>query len=79
MKRLRNPQAGFSIIDMVMGLSMIAIAILAIQTAQSNYVTQSTQVEIGLRAVSLGNSFQWRDCGDWGKDNHPHSRNRNGP
>ena len=56
MKRPRHSKSGFSIIDMIMGLSIIAVAIMAIQVAQNNYVNMSTRVEVGLRAVSLGNS-----------------------
>ncbi len=56
MKHRRHSQSGFSIIDMIMGLSIIAIAIFAIQVAQNNYVQMSSRVEVGLRAVSLGNS-----------------------
>jgi len=56
MKPLRQSQSGFSIIDMIIGLSIIAVAILAIQVAQGNYVNSSTRIETGLRAVSLGNS-----------------------
>ncbi len=51
-----NPQSGFSIIDMIMGLSIIAIAIVGIQYAQKNYIELTSQVETSLRAVSLGNS-----------------------
>lgn len=56
MRRLDHRQAGFSIIDMIIGLSIVTVAILAIQVAQSNYVNQSTKVEMGMRAISLGNS-----------------------
>jgi len=41
---------------MIIGLSIIGVAIFAIQVAQTNYVLSSTQVEASLRAVSLGNS-----------------------
>jgi hypothetical protein len=43
-------------IDMIMGLSVIAVAIVGIQLAQRNYVSTSDQVEVNLRAISLGNS-----------------------
>ncbi|MBT4033606.1 MAG: hypothetical protein HOB84_11630 [Candidatus Marinimicrobia bacterium] len=56
MRHLKQFQTGFSIIDMIIGISIIAIAILAIQVALSNYISMSTRVEVGLRAVSLGNS-----------------------
>lgn len=56
MKRHRHSQSGFSIIDMIMGLSIIAVAIVGIQLAQRNYVRMSSQVEVNLRAISLGNS-----------------------
>ncbi|NQV41712.1 MAG: hypothetical protein HQ506_05095 [Candidatus Marinimicrobia bacterium] len=56
MKRLNASQAGFSIIDMIMGLSILAIAIVGIQIAQNNYINMSNQVEISLRGISLGNS-----------------------
>ncbi len=55
MKRL-NSQSGFSIMDMIMGLSIIAVAIVGIQIAQNNYVNMSSRVEVGLRAISLANS-----------------------
>jgi len=51
-----DQQSGFSIIDMIMGLSIIAVAIVGIQLTQSNYVQMSSQVEVNLRAISLGNS-----------------------
>ncbi|MBC8374775.1 MAG: hypothetical protein H8E26_01950 [FCB group bacterium] len=51
-----NPQSGFSLIDMIMGLSIIALAIVGIQYAQRNYIELTSQVETSLRAVSLGNS-----------------------
>ncbi|MEA3286756.1 MAG: hypothetical protein U9Q77_05210 [Candidatus Marinimicrobia bacterium] len=51
-----DPQSGFSIMDIIMGLSIIAVAIVGMMLAQRNYVQQSSQVEVGLRAVSLGNS-----------------------
>ena len=56
MKRHRRSQSEFSLIDMIMGLSIIAVAIVGIQLAQRNYVEMSTQVETNLRAVTLGNS-----------------------
>ena len=55
MKR-SNFQSGFSIIDMIIGLSIISIAIVAVMTIQQNYVQMSTKVEVGMRAISLGNS-----------------------
>ncbi len=42
--------------DMIMGLSIIAVAIVGIQIAQNNYVNMSSRVEVGLRAISLANS-----------------------
>jgi len=56
MKHSRHSQSGFSLIDMIMGLSIIAVAIVGVQLAQRNYVEMSTQVETNLRAVTLGNS-----------------------
>ena len=56
MKHPDNRQSGFSIIDMIMGLGILAIAIVGIQIAQNNYINMSNRVEIGLRGVSLGNS-----------------------
>ncbi len=56
MKRPDNSQSGFSIMDMIMGLSILAIAIVGIQIAQNNYINMSNQVEISLRGTSLGNS-----------------------
>ncbi len=51
-----SSQAGFSLIDMIMGLSIIAVAVVGIMIAQRNYIQMSSQVEIGIRAVSLANS-----------------------
>ncbi len=56
MKRLDPSQSGFSLIDMVMGLGILAIAIVGIQVAQNNYISMSNQLEAGLRGISLGNS-----------------------
>ena len=47
---------GFTIPDIIMSLSIIAVAIVGIMVAQNNYVQSSSRVEIGLRAISLGNS-----------------------
>ncbi len=55
MKR-HNSQTGFSIVDMIMGLSIIAVAIVGIQIAQNNYINMSSRTEVGLRAITLGNS-----------------------
>ncbi len=55
MKHLK-PQAGFSLVDMIMGLSIIAVAIVGIQIAQNNYVNMSSRTEVRLRAISVGNS-----------------------
>ena len=52
----RNSQDGFSIIDMVIGLSIIAIAIVGIMSAQRNYIQMTSEVEVGMRAISLGNA-----------------------
>ena len=52
----RNSQNGFSIIDMVMGLGIIAVAIIGIMSAQKNYIQMSSEVEVTLRGISLGNS-----------------------
>ena len=52
----RSSQSGFSIIDMIMGISIIAIAIVGIMKAQENYTRMSSQAEIGLRAISLANT-----------------------
>ncbi|NQV14452.1 hypothetical protein HQ531_03255 [bacterium] len=52
----RDRQTGFSLIDMIIGLSILAVAIVGIQIAQSNYIQMSSRVETGLRALSLGNS-----------------------
>ena len=51
-----NQQSGFSIIDMIMGLSIIDIGIVGVQYVQRNYIESASQVEINLRAISLGNS-----------------------
>jgi Tfp pilus assembly protein PilV len=48
--------AGFSIIDIIMGLSIVAVAVVGIMLAQRNYIQSTSQVEVGLRAVSLANS-----------------------
>jgi len=56
MRHLSKSQSGFSMIDMIMGLSILAVAIVGIQLAQRNYVQMSGQVEVNLRAISLGNS-----------------------
>ena len=56
MRHPDNSQSGFSIIDVIMGLSILAIAIVGIQIAQNNYINMSNQVEISLRGISLGNS-----------------------
>lgn len=56
MKLPKQSQSGFSLIDIIVGLSILAVAIVGIQLAQRNYVTFSTQVEVNLRAISLGNS-----------------------
>jgi len=47
---------GFSIPDMIMGLSIIAVAVVGMMFAQRNYVQMSNRVELGLRAVTLANS-----------------------
>ncbi len=51
-----DPQSGFSIVDMIIGLSIVAIAIVGIMLAQQNYVRMTSQVEASLRAIALGNS-----------------------
>ncbi|MCF6237573.1 MAG: hypothetical protein L3J79_01960 [Candidatus Marinimicrobia bacterium] len=51
-----DPQSGFSIIDMIVGLSILAVAIVGIMIVQQNYIQMSSNVELGLRAISLGNS-----------------------
>ena len=51
-----DTQSGFSIIDMIMGLSILAIAIVGIMSAQRNYVNMSSEIEVGIRGISLGNS-----------------------
>ncbi|MCF7827288.1 MAG: hypothetical protein K9N29_11640 [Candidatus Marinimicrobia bacterium] len=56
MKRPNNSKSGFSLIDVIMGMSILAIAIIGIQVAQNNYMRMSSQVEANLRAISLGNS-----------------------
>lgn len=50
-----NPQAGFSILDMIIGLSIISIAVVGILLAQGNFANSAAQTEVGLKAVSLGN------------------------
>ncbi len=52
----RSLNRGFSIIDMIMGLGILAVAIVGIMTAQRAYVSMSSEVEVKLRAISLGNS-----------------------
>ena len=52
----RPNRNGFSIVDMIMGLSIIAVAIVGIMTAQRNYIQMTNRVEVGLRSVSLANS-----------------------
>lgn len=51
-----NSQFGFSIMDMIIGLSIVAVAIVGILGVQENYVNKSSQIELSLRAISLGNS-----------------------
>ena len=48
-------QSGFSILDMIIGLSIVSIAIVGILLAQRNYTTQAAEVEVGIGAVTLGN------------------------
>jgi len=55
MKR-HNSQSGFSLIDLIIGMSIISVALVGIMSVQSNYVNMSNKVEVGLRAVALGNS-----------------------
>ena len=51
-----NPQSGFSLIDMIMGMSIISIALVGIMSVQNNYINMSTKLEVGFRAIALGNS-----------------------
>ena len=48
--------SGFSIIDIIMALSIISVAIVGIMLAQRNYIQSTSRVEVGLRAISLANS-----------------------
>jgi len=48
--------SGFSITDIIMALSIISVAIVGIMLAQRNYIQSTSQVEVGLRALSLANS-----------------------
>ena len=50
-----SSQSGFSIMDMIIGLSIVSIAIVGILLAQRNYINSAAQVEVGIRAVTLGN------------------------
>ena len=50
-----SSQSGFSIMDMIIGLSIVSIAIVGILLAQRNYINSAAKVEVGIRAVTLGN------------------------
>ena len=41
--------------DMIIGLSIVSIAIVGVLLAQGNYTRSAAQTEVGIRAVSLGN------------------------
>ncbi len=49
-------QAGFSIPDMLVGLSIVAVAIVGVLYAQRSYVRQADVIEIRSRATTLANS-----------------------
>ena len=51
-----NRNAGFTITDIIMGMSIIAIAVVGVLSIQNNYVNQASQIELRTRAVSLGNA-----------------------
>lgn len=51
-----NRDAGFSIPDIIMGMTIIAVAVVGIMGVQRNYVEQVNRTIIQTRAISLGNA-----------------------
>lgn len=51
-----HQNSGFSLVDTIIGMTIIAVAIVGIQIAQTNYVRASDRTEFGVRAVTLANS-----------------------
>ena len=48
--------SGFTITDLIVGMMIIAVAIVGIMYAEQAYIQNADRVELGVRGVSLGNA-----------------------
>ncbi len=54
--RIDRKSSAFSIPDLIMGMFIIAIALIGIMYGERAYIANADRVELGVRGVSLGNA-----------------------